>query len=167
MLPVRIILILLALMLSGCASLLGAAAAPGAGIGTTVLSGKTPVDHLYSAISGKDCSIIRNRQGLTYCVEDERVPPVRVVCYRTLGDVSCYDQPNPFNDRQRAIVEDAGVTLVPFVAPNPIPPQLLPGPLQQTEPADAVEYQEVPPAETPDAAGSLPPVAVPLEGTPS
>lgn len=140
MLATRMVLMLMIMLLvtSGCVPM---AAAPVASIGTTVASGKTPVDHVVSAISGKDCSVRRNRQGLTYCVEDEQTPPVRVVCYHTLGDVSCYDHPNPFNGRQRAIVEDLGVNLVPFATGNPIPPGLLPEPLQQTDPSDAVEYE--------------------------
>lgn len=180
MLPVRMVLVLLPLVTAGCASMVGMAAGPTAAIGTTVLSGKTPVDQLYSAVSGKDCSIRRNRQGLTYCVEDEPVLPVRVVCYRTLGDVSCYDHPDPFESRQRAIVEDAGVTLVPFAVPNAIPPGLLQGlrpvpppvaqpeQLQEAEPTDAVDAPLALPGQPLGAdGGTRQPAGSPLFATPS
>jgi hypothetical protein len=137
------LLLVMPLLAAGCMSMVGMAAAPGAAIGTTVASGKTPVDHLVSVISGKNCSIRRNRQGLTYCLEDEETPPVRVVCYRTLGDVSCYDSPDPYNGRQRAIVEDLGAAQMPFASGTRIHPGLLPGPVAAPELADPLSSEPV------------------------
>ena len=30
---------------------------------------------------------------MTYCEEDEKVPQMNVFCYRTLGEITCYDRP--------------------------------------------------------------------------
>ena len=56
---------------------------------------KTIIDHLVSFQRGKDCSTVRMEQGRTYCREDEPNPQYEGYCYRTLGDVTCYEQPNP------------------------------------------------------------------------
>ncbi len=63
-------------------------------------SDKTVVDHLISFGSGKNCSILRKEQGLTYCVED--MPQIRqnIYCYRDLGGVSCYDRADPYGSSQ-------------------------------------------------------------------
>src|SRR5512147_2007345 len=79
----------------GCVAALGA--------GSVVATDKTPIDHVVSLVTGKDCSIVRQHRGLTYCVEDEITPPVRVHCYPTIGEVSCYGEPDPFPGHQREL----------------------------------------------------------------
>ena len=54
---------------------------------------KTVVDHVISISSGKNSSTIRKDLGLTYCEEDEITPQMNVYCYRTLGEITCYDKP--------------------------------------------------------------------------
>jgi hypothetical protein len=83
------------LVAGGCAAAIGA--------GTVAATDKTPVDHLVSLVTGKDCSIVRRYRGSTYCVEDEMTPPVRVHCYPTLGEVTCYAEPDPFPGGQRKL----------------------------------------------------------------
>ena len=56
---------------------------------------KTIPDHIVSYRSGKDCSTVRTEQGRTYCREDEPNPQPVAYCYRTLGDVTCYAEPDP------------------------------------------------------------------------
>jgi len=63
--------------------------------GVTMASDKTIGDHLVSFQSGKDCSTVRVEQGRTYCKEDEPNPIPDVHCYRTIGDVTCYSEPDP------------------------------------------------------------------------
>ena len=82
-------------LLGGCAAAIGA--------GTVAVTDKTPIDHVYSLVTGKDCSMVRKERGLTYCVEDEKTPAVLVHCYPTLGEVTCYNQPDPFPGRQRKV----------------------------------------------------------------
>ena len=80
--------------LSSCAT--GAAVL---GVAYTVQTGRLPTDALASAMSDKNCDLIRqSEKGGTWCrdrgAEGERgasQPPVW--CYRSLGEVSCYDRP--------------------------------------------------------------------------
>ena len=58
---------------------------------------KTVVDHIVSIGSGKDCSTIRREQGRTYCVEDEVQINQNIHCYKSIGSVTCYDRPDPYN----------------------------------------------------------------------
>ena len=37
---------------------------------------------------------------LTYCLEDEAVPNPDIHCYRTLGNVTCYERPHPFHQQK-------------------------------------------------------------------
>ena len=94
------------LMSGGCVAAIGA--------GTVAATNKTPIDHLVSLVSGKNCSVVRQHRGLTYCVEDEVTPAVRVHCYPTLGEVSCYAAPDPFPGGQREL----GVAQAAAAAPG-------------------------------------------------
>ncbi len=78
--------------LGGCAAATPFGAVEAASV---MASDKTLSDHAISVVSGKDCSILRREQGRTYCAEDEVHPVYRKMhCYRTLGRVTCYDQPD-------------------------------------------------------------------------
>lgn len=73
--------------------------------GSVMATDKTVADHIVSWTSGKDCSSVRWEQGKTYCKEDEvRVEPA-VFCYRSLGDVTCYDRPDPHDNRHQRVGE--------------------------------------------------------------
>ena len=88
-------LFLLAFSLTSCALaplVVPIAAVEGLSLVTTE---KAVEDHLFSAYSGKDCSAVRVNKGDTYCKEDEPNPTPAVHCYRTLGDITCYNQPDP------------------------------------------------------------------------
>ncbi|TCS60145.1 hypothetical protein [Varunaivibrio sulfuroxidans] len=65
---------------------------------SVILTDKTIGDHIVSHYSGKNCSSVRLEQGRTYCVEDEANPVADVYCYRTLGNVTCYKNPDPSQD---------------------------------------------------------------------
>ena len=67
---------------------------------------KTMGDHAVSIYSGKNCSTVRTEKGLPYCEEDEVEAISDVYCYRTLGNVTCYDRPAPHNGRQQRIGVD-------------------------------------------------------------
>ena len=84
-----VVALLCAVSLSGCGTV---AVVEGA---STITSGKTMSDHIVSFASGKDCSVVRTEQGLTYCVEDQPVVNQdRIYCYHSLGDVVCYNEPD-------------------------------------------------------------------------
>lgn len=69
-----------------------------------VATGKTATDHIVSMGTGKDCSTIRAKDEGQYCVSKN--PPIQrpdVYCYRTLGQVSCYREPDPYGDGAQAV----------------------------------------------------------------
>lgn len=88
-------------VLNSCAVIPGAAQVEGAFL---VGTEKTLTDHVISLSSGKDCSSVRREKGLTYCVEDEGdVMPKNMYCYKTLGRVTCYDRPDPYDGRRKRL----------------------------------------------------------------
>ena len=81
--------------LGGCApfnAALGALAGVDAVVAVPVF-GRGVGDLAYSAISGRDCSIVRLEQGRTYCAPREGEPPPEVFCTRSLGVVDCWADP--------------------------------------------------------------------------
>ena len=91
------------LAVAGCETL---SILPPAAIAATVegvslnASGKTASDHLVSAITGDDCSVLRYTKNGKYCLsqaelaaEDARLHrPYEGTCYKVRGNVACYDQ---------------------------------------------------------------------------
>ncbi|MCK5445820.1 MAG: hypothetical protein KAI73_09365 [Rhodospirillaceae bacterium] len=67
---------------------------------------KTVADHAVSFSSGKDCSTVRREQGRTYCAEDELNPRPDVVCFKTLGDITCYSKDDPSLPQGKQIASD-------------------------------------------------------------
>ena len=98
----RVVILLTTLLaLAGC-SLVAAAPSlvpPLAGLEGVSIMGtkKSLADHYVSLTTGKHCSILRRDEGRTYCEEDEKATPEEVYCYRTLGNVTCYDKPQKDN----------------------------------------------------------------------
>lgn len=69
-----------------------------------VATGKSASDHIVSLSTGKDCSSIRAKDEGQYCVSKN--PPIQrpdVYCYRSLGQVSCYREPDPYGDGAQAV----------------------------------------------------------------
>lgn len=115
---IRISILAVGLMaLSGCELYASAptAVTPLAAVeGLTVIgTHKTIGDHIVSYQRGKNCSTVRVQLGRTYCEEDEQVPPEEVYCYRTLGDVTCYDKPMPASENYQTVGH------APAVPPKP------------------------------------------------
>lgn len=87
----RVAFLLVMLMVSGCGweapgALLAADAA------SVVVFGRGIGDLGYSAISGRDCSVVRLDKGQTYCAP--KTEPVRdAYCTRTLARVDCWAGP--------------------------------------------------------------------------
>lgn len=103
--------------LAGCAMIPPIAGVEGV---SAVLTKKTVTDHIVSFSSGKNCSTIRVGRGQSYCVEDEVNVQPRVFCYRTLGSVSCYKNPDPYNGGQSAVGRDESNLVKKPIAPKPL-----------------------------------------------
>ncbi|WP_255542573.1 hypothetical protein [Azospirillum sp. INR13] len=88
--------------LAGCTSPLGLAVA-GADVVTLNATKKTIGDHLVSAATGRDCSIISFEQSGDYCPDKVEVDRSRVYCYRTLADVECHHIPDPYRNGNTAL----------------------------------------------------------------
>lgn len=91
-----------AMALAGCTSPLGLAAA-GADVVTLNATKKTIGDHLVSAATGRDCSILSFEQSGDYCPDKVEVDRSRVYCYRTLADVECHHIPDPYRNGNTAL----------------------------------------------------------------
>ncbi len=93
------------LILSGCAYPLEPTGAfLAANAASVVVFGRGVLDIPVSAISGRDCSIVRLDRGLTYCEPRDRPPDRSPYCTRSLGVVDCWANPAdlPPNSRQVA-----------------------------------------------------------------
>ena len=93
--------LLLNLSLAGCQTLglLPAAAVAGTVEGVSLnQTGKTASDHLISAITGEDCSVLRYTKKGKYCLTAAEIAqeqarlhrPYEGTCYKVRGNVACY-----------------------------------------------------------------------------
>ena len=101
----RLIAVFACLFLLGACGLLPPVA--GAEAVSVLGNDKTFSDHVVSITSGKNCSILRTQADLTYCEEDEPNLQPPIFCYRTLGNVTCYDRPDPHKGRHRIVNEES------------------------------------------------------------
>jgi hypothetical protein len=63
------------------------------------------VDAVYSAITGKDCSIVRMEQGKSYCRPVEPPPDAPPYCTRSLGVVDCWRDPASLPNRPPEVAD--------------------------------------------------------------
>jgi hypothetical protein len=82
------------LLLAGCGEAVGVAA--GVEAATVPVLGRGVVDVGVSAITGKDCSVVRLDQGKTYCAPRDHMPDAPPFCTQTLGSVECWSNPEAF-----------------------------------------------------------------------
>jgi hypothetical protein len=91
------------LLAAGCAATPEqlATGVAGAGVGSIAVIQRSPLDAVYSALSGKDCSIVRLEQGKTYCRPTEPPPEPLPYCTRSLGVADCWRDPASLPDHPR------------------------------------------------------------------
>ena len=83
------------LLLTGCgitpeqAATVGVAGA----VGSIAIIQRSPLDAVYSIVSGRDCSIVRLDAGKSYCKPIEPPPEQQPYCTRSLGVVDCWADP--------------------------------------------------------------------------
>lgn len=75
----------------------------GADLVTLNATKKTIGDHVVSAATGRDCSVISFEQTGDYCPDKVVVDRSRVYCYRTLADVECHHIPDPYRNGNTAL----------------------------------------------------------------
>ncbi len=87
-------LLLLPLLCAFCLPWLGGCVPLAAGVGADVaIFHRTIPDMIYSASTGRDCSVVRLDENQSYCRPvDPPVPPVPY-CTRSLGGVDCWAHP--------------------------------------------------------------------------
>lgn len=88
----RWMLPLFLILLAGCEPLTVGAAVTA---GSVVVIGRSPVDAVVSAATGRDCSVVRLDRGQDYCKPPEAPPAPPSYCTRSLGRVDCWTAPLP------------------------------------------------------------------------
>ncbi len=79
-----------------------------ANVVSVVYTDKTLVDHAASWATDEDCSSIALSNNEAYCQSDEiPVEPASLAqtyCYRSIGSIVCYDQPDPLASEQMRVM---------------------------------------------------------------
>ncbi len=73
--------------------------------------GRGSVDMAYSAISGRDCSIVRLDRGESYCKPKKTAAPAEPFCTRTLGVAECFAAPAELPDHPPPLADGPGAVL--------------------------------------------------------
>jgi hypothetical protein len=83
------------LLLGGCQAdpVTLTAVVVGATAGSVAVIQRTPIDALWSLVTGRDCSAVRLDQGKSYCRPVEPPPAPRPYCTRSLGVADCWASP--------------------------------------------------------------------------
>jgi hypothetical protein len=91
--------------LTGCAGLPLAGVVGGAEVASVVNTDKTLTDHVASNLTGRECSTLKIKSRGKYCIDPNSIPDPEpaVYCYRSLGDITCYDRPDPYTNGASAV----------------------------------------------------------------
>lgn len=99
----RLLLSLLVLPLAACGTKIQGTPAPlvaaGVTAGSFVMLQRSPVDAVYSLVTGQDCSVLHLERRGEYCRTVE-APAEAPFCTRSLGRVDCWTEPRPFGPQQ-------------------------------------------------------------------
>ena len=93
--------------LGGCVAV---AAAAGAEAASVAVFGRDIVDIGVSAVTGRDCSIVRLDRRQPYCAPREALPAPPLFCSRTLGTVECWSDPESFVSVPHSITDTPSLT---------------------------------------------------------
>jgi hypothetical protein len=99
--------VLALLLLAGCEATAPQVAAglTAVTVGSVTTIQRTPLDAVYSAATGKDCSVVRLDQGKSYCRPTEPPPDSPPYCTRSLGVVDCWADPAALPDRPPEVAD--------------------------------------------------------------
>ncbi len=99
-------LFLLLSFVAGCTSSTTPAIAFLSTVTGVVLDDKLPTDYIAEAFTDKDCSYIRQLEDggpLCRSADYGKVIAKPIYCYKALGGVSCFNEPDPYGDGQTKI----------------------------------------------------------------
>ena len=99
----RVALLVLLIALCGCAEPAGAFVAAEAA--SVLVFGRGIVDIGVSALSGRDCSIVRLDRGMTYCAPRDSPADRTPFCTRSLGVVDCWADPGLVPGSPRGVAD--------------------------------------------------------------
>lgn len=63
-----------------------------------------------SALSGRDCSVVRLDRGQTYCAPQDVEPAPALFCTRSLGSVDCWEDPAKLPGRYSGVGDAPSLT---------------------------------------------------------
>lgn len=95
----RYAVLLLLVVFAGCAPIVGAE------IGSVAVFGRGLGDIGVSAVTGRDCSVVRLDSGKTYCAPRIDTPPPQPYCTRSLGPVTCWADPYLVPQHQHEVAD--------------------------------------------------------------
>lgn len=90
--PVRTLLLALPILLAACDGP-AAVATLGVNAASIMVTGRAVPDLLVSAVTGRDCSVVRLDRRLSYCAGSEDAPRPAPYCTRSIGAVDCWVTP--------------------------------------------------------------------------
>lgn len=104
----RAILLIMLLLSTACTPLQGVGAFAGAEAASVVVFGRGVVDIGVSAVTGRDCSIVRLDRRQTYCAPKDPPFDLGPVCTRSLGVVDCWVDPDELPPLSHAVGDTPG-----------------------------------------------------------
>ena len=84
----------------------------GFGIGSIAVIQRSPLDAVYSTVTGRDCSVVRLDRGQSYCRPVEPPPAPQPYCTPSLGRADCWREP-PLAIPLQSGVADGPTALTP------------------------------------------------------
>ena len=107
MVLLRLLPLALLLALTGCVA---AEALVGVEAASVAVFGRDVVDIGVSAVTGRDCSVVRLDRRQDYCAPREHLPGPPPFCTRTLGTVQCWADPEHFASAPRPLADAPALT---------------------------------------------------------
>jgi hypothetical protein len=101
-------------LLGACGPVAPLAMQAGAALTVGSIAGiqRTPLDAVYSTLTGKDCSLVRLDKGETYCAPVPPPPAPPQYCTRSIGNVDCWSNPQDLSNIPPALA-NGPATLTP------------------------------------------------------
>jgi hypothetical protein len=78
----------------------------GAGLANFIQSDRLPQDYLAELVTGKECNTLAAIKDKGPLCRESFNPPIYekpIYCYRTLGQVKCYEEPDPYGPTTRRV----------------------------------------------------------------